>query len=87
MPMSIEAIHHEHQATTAAVRHAQARALHLGEMLLEVRQELGQAEWEFWLEHGCPIPATAARRYANEAKLACRSAPDFGNLANHSYLA
>ena len=37
-------------------------------MLLEVRQELGKAEWEFWLHYGCPIPATAARRYANEAE-------------------
>ena len=63
-----EAIRHEHNATMVAVQRAQARALHLGEMLLEVRQELGKAKWEFWLQHGCPIPATAARRYANEAR-------------------
>ncbi len=33
-----------------------------------LRQELGKAEWEFWLQYGCPIPVGAARRYANEAK-------------------
>jgi hypothetical protein len=37
-------------------------------MLLEVRQALGSAVWNHWLDHGCPIPAGAARRYANEAK-------------------
>ncbi len=63
-----EAIRHEHNATAAAVRHAQARALHLGELLLELRQELGKSGWEMWLQHRCPIPAGAARRYANEAK-------------------
>ena len=67
-PDLAEAIRHEHNATVAAVQRAQARALHLGEMLLQVRRELGEAEWEFWLEHRCPIPATAARRYANEAR-------------------
>ena len=51
-----------------AIQGAQARALHLGEMLLAVRQELGKAEWEMWLEYGCPIPTGPARRYANEAK-------------------
>ena len=67
-PELAEAIRHEHDATVAAVARAQARALHLGEMLLQVRQELGKAEWESWLRHGCPIPAGAARRYANEAR-------------------
>ena len=59
-----------------AAQRAQARALHLGEMLLEVRQQLGKAEWEFWLEYGCPIPAGAARRYANEAKRLKQAAPN-----------
>ena len=67
-PDITEAIRHEHNATVAAVRHAQARALHLGALLLEVRQELGQVQWEFSLQHQCPIPAGTARRYANEAK-------------------
>ena len=62
------AIRSEHNATVEAVHRAQARALHLGEMLLEVRQELGPVVWNHWLDHGCPIPAGAARRYANEAK-------------------
>ncbi len=33
-----------------------------------LRKELGKAEWDMWLRYGCPIPATAARRYANEAR-------------------
>jgi len=37
-------------------------------MLLEVRQELGPVVWDYWLEKQCPIPAGAARRYANETK-------------------
>jgi hypothetical protein len=63
-----EAIWHEHNATVEAVHRAQARALHLGEMLLQVRDELGPVVWEMWLQHRCPIPTGAARRYANEAK-------------------
>ncbi len=51
-----------------AVQRVHARALQLGEMLLEVRQELGPVVWNHWLDNGCPIPAGAARRYANEAK-------------------
>lgn len=39
--MNIEAIHYEHQATVEAAWRAHARALHLGTLLLEVRQELG----------------------------------------------
>ncbi len=76
-PMSpdiIEAIRHEHNATLEAVQRAQARALHLGEMLLQVRDEFGKAEWEFWLQYQCPIPAGVARRYANEAKRLKRAA-------------
>lgn len=62
------AIRHEYTATVQAVQHAQARALHLGSLLLEVRDELGPVAWETWLQHRCPIPAETARRYANEAK-------------------
>jgi hypothetical protein len=61
-------IRHEHNATVEAVHRARARALHLGSLLLEVRQELGKAEWERWLEHGCPMPTEAARRYADKVK-------------------
>ena len=69
MPPDItEAIRHEYGATVEAVQRAQARALHLGTLLLEVRQELGPVAWETWLQHRCPIPAGAARRYANEAQ-------------------
>ena len=67
-PELVEAIRHEHNATVEVVHRAQARALHLGDMLLQVHQELGPVAWDFWLQHRCPIPAGAARRYANEAK-------------------
>ncbi len=67
-PVIAEAIRREHNATVEAVHRAQARALHVGALLLEVRQELGPVAWGYWLDHGCPIPAGAARRYANEAK-------------------
>ena len=67
-PELAEAIRHEYNATVEAVQRAQARALHLGDMLLHVRDELGPVAWETWLQHRCPIPAGAARQYANEAK-------------------
>jgi hypothetical protein len=35
----LEAIGHEHNATVEAVHRAQARALHVGEMLLQVRDD------------------------------------------------
>jgi len=68
MSVTAESIHHEHQATVKAVRYARARALHLGTLLLEVRQELGAGEWERWLAQECPIPASAAKRYAEVAE-------------------
>ncbi len=67
-PNLAEAIRHEHNAAVEAVHLAQARALHLGSLLLEVRESMIPVVWNHWLEHGCPIPAGAARRYANEAK-------------------
>ena len=66
-PELVTAIRHEYNATVEAVQRAQARALHLGELLLELRQELVAVAWEIWLQHRCPIPAGAARGYANEA--------------------
>ena len=63
-----EAICHEHNAIVVAVQRAQARALHVGALLLEVRDALGTTDWEVWLQTRCPIPAGAARRYANEAR-------------------
>ena len=70
----LEAIRHEHNATVEAAQRAQARALHLGEMLLHVRDQLGKAKWGIWVRYGCPIPEGAARRYANEAKRLRRAA-------------
>jgi hypothetical protein len=60
-PGLTEAIRHEHNATIEAVHRAQARALHLGTLLLDVRQELGPVVWDHWVENQCPIPAGAAR--------------------------
>ena len=67
-PKLVEGIRHEHNATVEAVHRAQARALHLGEMLLQVRRELGPVVWNHWIENQCPIPTGAARRYASEAR-------------------
>jgi len=67
-PDLLHAIRHEHNATVEAVYRAQARALLLGALLLEVRDELGPVVWNHWLDHSCPMPAGAARRYANEAR-------------------
>ena len=54
LPEIAEAIRSEHNAVVEASQRAHARALQLGEMLLEVRQELGKAEWEFWLGYMVP---------------------------------
>ncbi len=67
-PDLVSAILHEHNAAVEAVQRAQARALHLDALLLELRDELGPLVWIHWIENQCPIPAGAARRYANEAK-------------------
>jgi hypothetical protein len=67
-PDLAEAIRHEHNATLEAIHRARARALRLGEMLLQVRDELGPVMWNHWLDTRCPIPAGAARHYANETK-------------------
>ena len=67
-PDVLDAIVCEHNATVAAVQRAQARALHLGDMLRAVRVVIGKRGWEIWLQHHCPIPAGEARRYADEAK-------------------
>lgn len=63
-----KAIRHEHNATMEAARRSRASALHLGTLLLDVRQAFGKAKCETWLRHRRPIPEGAAKRYANEAK-------------------
>jgi hypothetical protein len=65
-PEIAKAIRSEHNATLEAIH--RARALRLGEMLLQVRDELGPVMWNHWLDTRCPIPAGAARHYANETK-------------------
>ncbi len=67
-PELAETLRHEHNRVVEAVHRVQARALHVGGLLLEVRDELGTVVWNYWIENGCPIPAGAARRYVNEAK-------------------
>ena len=83
LPEIIEAIRSEHNAVVEASQRAHARALHLGEMLLQVRQELGPVAWEFWLRHRCPISARAARRYANDAERLKQAAKyDYNKILN-----
>ncbi len=74
LPELVEAIRSEHNAVVEASQRAHARALNLGVLLLEVRQELGPVAWEIWLKHRCPISARAARRYAHDAERLKRAA-------------
>ena len=73
-PELIEAIRHEHNATVDAVHRAQARAVHVGELLLEIRETMEPFAWITWLETKCPIPKTAAHRYLNQARMLRKAA-------------
>jgi hypothetical protein len=44
-------------------------------MLLEIREGFDSPiGWMLWLEHDCPIPAAAAKRYTNEARMLRKAA-------------
>ena len=73
-PELIEAIRHEHNATVDGVYRAQARAVHVGELLLEIRETMDPFAWIQWLETRCPIPKTAAHRYLNQARMLRKAA-------------
>jgi hypothetical protein len=66
-----EAIRSEHNATVEAVHRAQSRAVHVGKLLLEIRETM---EPFAWLETKCPIPKTAAHRYLNQARMLRKAA-------------
>ena len=68
-PEIAQAIRHEHNAAIEAVHRAQARAVNVGELLLEIRATMDQFAWIQWLETRCPIPKTAAHRYLNQARM------------------
>ncbi len=68
-PDITEAIRHEHNATVEAVQRAQSRAVHVGELLLEIRATMEPFAWITWLETKCPIPKSAAHRYLNQARM------------------
>ena len=73
-PEIAEAIRSEHNATVAAVHRAQARAVHVGELLLEIRATMDPFTWITWLETKCPIPKSAAHRYLNQARMLRKAA-------------
>ena len=71
-PDIAEAIRSEHNATVEAVHRAQSRAVHVGELLLEIRETMNPFAWVQWLDTKCPIPKTAAHRYLNQARMLAR---------------
>ncbi len=73
-PEITEVIRHEHNATVEAVHRAQARAVHVGELLLEIRETMEPFAWIQWLETKCPIPKSAAHRYLNQARMLRKAA-------------
>jgi hypothetical protein len=74
-PSLLDAIRYEHNATLEAVHRAQAKAVNLGLMLLQIREGMDNSiQWMLWLEHECPIPAAAAKRYTNEARMLRKAA-------------
>ena len=73
-PEIAEAIRSEHNATVEAGQRAQARAVNVGELLLEIRNTMDPFAWITWLETKCPIPKSAAHRYLNQARMLRKAA-------------
>ncbi len=67
-----EAIRSEHNATVEAVQ--RARAVHVGELLLELRGKMEPFAWIQWLDTKCPIPKSAAHRYLSQARMLRKAA-------------
>ena len=67
-PDIAEAIRSEHNEAVQAVQRAQARAVNVGELLLEIRATMAPFAWITWLDTKCPIPKTAAPRYLHQAR-------------------
>ncbi len=73
-PELADAIRHEHNATVEAVQHAQARAVIVGELLLEIRGTMDPFSWCLWLDTKCPIDKSTAHRYLNQARMRRKAA-------------
>ncbi len=73
-PEIAEAIRHEHNATVETAQRAQARAVHVGELLLEICSTMEPFAWITWLETKCPVPKSAAHRYLNQARMVRKAA-------------
>jgi len=74
-PELAESLRHEHKATVEAATPANARAVHVGELLLEIRETMEPFAWITWLETKFPTPKTAAHRYLNQARLRRNACP------------
>ena len=73
-PELLATIRQEHNAAMQAVQHAQARAVHVGELLLEVRETMDPFSWCLWLDTKCPIDRSTAHRYLNQARMQGKAA-------------
>ncbi len=73
-PDIAEAIRSEHNEAVQAVQRAQARAVNVGELLLEIRSTKEPFAWITWLDTKCPIPKSAAHRYLNQARMLRKAA-------------
>ena len=73
-PDVLATIRREHAATVKAVQHAQARAVTVGELLLEIRGTMDLFKWVEWLDSSCPIDKSTAHRYLNQARMRRKAA-------------
>ena len=73
-PELLATIRREHNATVEAVQHAQAKAVNVGELLLEIRGTMDPFSWCLWLDTKCAIDRSTAHRYLNEARMQRKAA-------------
>ena len=73
-PDVLVTIRSEHAATVEAVQRAQAKAVNVGELLLEIRGTMDPFSWCLWLDTKCPIDKSTAHRYLNEARMRRKAA-------------
>ena len=73
-PDLLATIRQEHNATVKAVQQAQAKAVHVGELLLEIRGTMDPFSWCQWLDQKCPIDRSTAHRYLNQARMQRKAA-------------
>ncbi len=58
----------EHEAISESVRDSVARAIVVGELLIEAKAQLDHGQWLPWLSH-CGVPARTAQTYMELARL------------------